>query len=77
MAKKLALVAFGMLKCIVTFSCHKYLKFFKLACQERVTGVNNTKSQAKFVHVAFSLVFIGIFRLFRTKCGYFLRHWEL
>ena len=33
----------------------------KLAYQDRVTEVNDTKSQAKFLRVAFSLVFIGIF----------------
>ena len=49
----------------------------KLACQDGVTDVNNTKSQAKFLHIAFCLVLNGIFRLFEAKCGYSSRYWEL
>ena len=41
------------------------------------TEVNDTKSRAKCLHVAFSLVFIAIFGLFGGKCGYSLRYWEL
>ena len=40
----------------------------KLACQEGDSERNDTKSLAKFHHVVFSLVFIGILRHFRTKC---------
>ena len=32
-----------------------------------VNIVNNTKSRAKFLHVAFSLVFIGIFLLLEVN----------
>ena len=32
-----------------------------------VTEINNIKSQAKFLRVAFSLVFIGNFQCFETK----------
>ena len=49
----------------------------KLASQDGVTEVNNTKSQATFLHVVFCLVLKGIFRLFEAKCGYSLRYWEL
>ena len=41
----------------------------KLTCQDGVADVNNTNSQAKFLHVAFFLVFKGIFRPFGAKCG--------
>ena len=40
-----------------------------------VTEVKDTKSQAKFLHIAFPLVVIGIFQLFGTKCGYSLTYW--
>ena len=50
-----------MLKCIVTFLYNKYLKLSKLV-RTRVTEINNTKSRAKFLHVAFSLVFMGVFQ---------------
>ena len=49
----------------------------KLACQDGVTEVNNTKSQTKFLHIAFCLALKVIFRLFKAKCGYSLRYWEL
>ena len=49
----------------------------KLACQDGVIEVNNTISQAKFLHVVLCLVFKGTFRLFGAKCGYSLRYWEL
>ena len=54
-----------MLKCTVTFSYDKYLKL-SLLVRTGVTEVNDTKSRAKFLNVAFSLVFKGIFRLFGT-----------
>ena len=62
MTKKLSLSVFRMLKCIVTFSCNKYLKVSQLV-KTGVTEVNDTKSRAQFLHVAFSLVSIGIFQL--------------
>ena len=70
-----------MLKCIVTFSCNKYLKLSWLV-RTGATEVNDTNSRAKFIyfylfkfiyfHVAFSIVFIEIFRLFRIKSEYSL-----
>ena len=65
-----------MLKRVVSFSNNNYLKSSQIV-RTGVTEVNNTKSRAKFSHVAFSLVFIGVFRLFGSKCGYSLRYWEL
>ena len=47
----------------------------KLACEDGVTEVNHTISGAKFLHVAFLLVFIGIFHLFGTKSAYSLTRW--
>ena len=55
-----------MLKCKVTFSYDKYLKL-SLLVRTGVTDVNDTKSREKFLHVAFSSVFIGIFLLSGTK----------
>ena len=63
-----------MLKCIVTFSYKKYLKLSELL-RTGVIEVNDTKLRAEFLHVAFSSVFIGIFRLFGTLCGYSLTYW--
>ena len=39
--------------------------------------MGDTKSCAKYPHVAFSSVFIGFFQFFGTKCGSFLGYWEL
>ena len=60
-----------MLKYIVSFLYDKYLKL-SLLVRTGVTEVNSTNSRAKFIHVVFSFVFIGIVRLFGTKYGYFL-----
>ena len=52
-----------------------YLMFnAKLACQDGVTEINDTKLRARFLHVAFSLVSIRIFGLFGTKNGYSLKY---
>ena len=73
MGQKLSLGVFGMLKCIANLA-YKILKI-KLAFQDGVTKVNDTKSRAKFLLVAFSLVFNPIFQLSGTKCGYSLTYW--
>ena len=65
-----------MLKCIVSFSYNKYLKSSELV-RTGVTEVSDTKSRAKFIHVTFSIVFIGIFRLFGTKSGYSVTYLEV
>ena len=52
-----------MLTCIAIFSYNKYLKLIWLVTKG-VTEVDDMKSLAKFLHGAFSLVFIGIFHLF-------------
>ena len=61
-----------MVKCKVTFSYNKYLKSSWLV-RTVVTEVNDTKSQEKFLHVSFSLAFIGVFQL--IECGYSLTYW--
>ena len=58
--EKLSLIVFAMLKCIVIFSCNKYLKLGWLV-RTGITELNNTKLQAKFIRIVFSLNFIGIF----------------
>ena len=63
--KKLSIGVFEMLKCIVTFTYDKYLKLSWLV-RTAVTEVNDTKSREKFLYVAFSLFFIGIFLPFGT-----------
>ena len=60
-----------MLKGIVTFAHKKYLKLSWLV-RTRVTEVSDTKSQPTFLNVAFSLVFIGIFRFLEL---YSLTYW--
>ena len=45
---------------LVTFSFNKFLKLSQLV-KTVLTEVNDTKSGAKFLHIAFSLVFMGIF----------------
>ena len=57
-----------MLKCIITFSYNKYLKLSQLF-RTGVTEISDTKSRAKFLLLAFSLVFKGTSRLFGTKWG--------
>ena len=56
-----------MLECILTFSYNKYLKL-SYHVRTGITEVNDTKSGAKFLYITFSLVFMGIFQLFGTKC---------
>ena len=63
-----------MLEYIVALSYDKYLKLSQLV-RVGVTEVNDRKSPANVLLVVFSLVFIGVFRLFGTKCGYPLTYW--
>ena len=55
-----------MLKCIVTFTYNKYLKLSYFV-RTGATEVNDTKSRAKFIHVAFSIVFWGSFDMLELK----------